>query len=226
MATCVSGGRTGTLLPGGGCDTRAADLAAAGISVPSQQIGSQFWMNSGYSGPEPDLATKAKFSDAQVANAWANTYLAQANVNTQMGVVAKPNQWLGDPALNPAGINLWGNAPAVYQAQFAALPAQANPNQASAGITPQAGSDLAKLVDALQNGAYHTNTPNVPVVQGTGGYTFGSSGGTDTGTGTTSSDTGILGSLGIGALLVIGALVIGVFYLFSHGSGRGHGHGA
>lgn len=226
VTLCYSGGRQGVQMANGGCDTRGSDMVAGGIKVASEQIGSQWWMNTGYAGPEPDLATKAKFSDATVANAWANTYLAQAKVNSDMGVQQAAGKWLGDPAQNPSGINLWANAPSVYQQQFAlaaTTPSQANTMNADTGITAQTAKNLQKLTDALDSGSYYSGEPNVPVVQGAGGYSFGTPGTSDT----TSSGTGILSSLGLGALLVIGALVIAVFWLFSRtGSSRGSAHGA
>ena len=51
--------------PTGGWDTRSRD--AAGKLITNQQNSSQYWMDAGYSGPEPDYATKALYSDAQYA---------------------------------------------------------------------------------------------------------------------------------------------------------------
>lgn len=63
----------------------AATVPAAttpGIYVPTDtripgttQVGSQYWMDAGYTGPEPDAATKAAYSDAVVAY---NAAVAQA----------------------------------------------------------------------------------------------------------------------------------------------------
>jgi hypothetical protein len=49
----------------GGIDSRARDLN--GNLTTNQTQSSQFWMDAGFVGQEPDLATKAKFSDAQYA---------------------------------------------------------------------------------------------------------------------------------------------------------------
>jgi len=49
----------------GDIDSRARD--ANGNLTTNQTQSSQFWMDAGYVGAEPDLATKAKFSDAQYA---------------------------------------------------------------------------------------------------------------------------------------------------------------
>jgi hypothetical protein len=49
----------------GGIDSRARDLN--GNLKTNQTKDSQFWMDAGYVGAEPDLATKAVFSDAQYA---------------------------------------------------------------------------------------------------------------------------------------------------------------
>lgn len=46
-------------------DTRARD--ASGNLTTNQVHGSQYWMDAGYTGPEPDAVTKAAFSDAQAA---------------------------------------------------------------------------------------------------------------------------------------------------------------
>jgi hypothetical protein len=55
--------------------------------VEPVQQGSQFWMNSDYTGPEPDLATKAAYSTAEYARDWAATYLRSV---TASGAAVSP----------------------------------------------------------------------------------------------------------------------------------------
>jgi len=55
-----------------GRDLRERD--AAGNLNPSPTQGSQFWMDSGYSGAEPTLAVKAKLSTADYARDWLGEY--------------------------------------------------------------------------------------------------------------------------------------------------------
>lgn len=45
-------------------DTRARDAAGR---LTTTQTGSQYWMDAGYTGPEPDAATKAAYTDALLA---------------------------------------------------------------------------------------------------------------------------------------------------------------
>lgn len=43
-------------------------------TVEQLQRGSQYWMDSGYTGPEPSLEEKAKYSTAEYARDWAAAY--------------------------------------------------------------------------------------------------------------------------------------------------------
>jgi len=54
--------------------TQAEAAAAADRSIASQQLGSQWWMNSDYAGPDPSLETKQAFSGAEYAYAWEESF--------------------------------------------------------------------------------------------------------------------------------------------------------
>jgi len=54
------------------------------------QTGSQYWMNSDYTGPEPAIEIKIQFSDANVANEWINKY-ASTLKGTGMRVSSRVN---------------------------------------------------------------------------------------------------------------------------------------
>lgn len=105
-----------------GIDTRARD---SGGNLITNQEGSQFWMNAGYTGDEPPMEVKAFFSSADYARDWAGEAIrayAAANPGTtlssNMDVVQQypvtestAQVWKKIPALAPsAGVTY--NTPA------------------------------------------------------------------------------------------------------------------
>jgi len=62
--------------------TASEAAAAADRSIGSQQLGSQFWMNSDYGGAEPSQATKEAFSGAEYDYAWKES--VKKNISTGM----------------------------------------------------------------------------------------------------------------------------------------------
>lgn len=100
-------------------DTRAADLARAGIRVPSQQTNSsQFWMDTGYNGPEPSLNVKALYSDAQYAYDTAQATIAAARNNVVYVPPAAPQQvvqYQPAPVPQGSGLDLSGINTALQQ---------------------------------------------------------------------------------------------------------------
>jgi hypothetical protein len=96
-----------------GMDSRARD---AGGNLITNQEGSQFWMDAGYTGAEPPMEVKAIFSSAEYARDWAGEALrtiAAANPGVQLSdamgnIVNYPvttgtaEIWKAMPALNPA----------------------------------------------------------------------------------------------------------------------------
>jgi hypothetical protein len=88
----------------GGWDTRARDVY--GNLVTNQTDGNQYWMDTGYSKPDPVLSVKAAYSDAQVAynNAVAIAKAATAKygslVSAKVGALATSAIPAGTPAFD------------------------------------------------------------------------------------------------------------------------------
>jgi len=103
------------------------------------QVGSQYWMNTGYSGPEPSLATKAVFSSASYASSWA----AQDVTNMQKA---------GVPGVNTGSLAAIASNPVSVQAQalWAAFPGVAPPTNFTTVATPGVGAGTPIINTALQ----------------------------------------------------------------------------
>lgn len=203
---------------------------AHNAAATSGLIGSQIWMNSGYTGPEPDLATKAKLSDAQYASDWISTYtqgLVNAGVPVQPAITAIANNpvqqssidvWNAIPQISPAsaleqriaeagGYTQWAANMGVVTAQ----PTQPNnPTATLAPPSPVSGAG-AGTIDPIQ--AIVTQIPGAGAGSGwAGGSTDGSTG----------SGTGLLSQIGILPILAIAGVFIILAYLATKTS-RGRG---
>jgi hypothetical protein len=209
---------------------RAHNAAASG----SQQIGSQFWMNSGYTGPEPDLATKQAFSTAEYANTWIGDYSkklvdAGVPVSDSVAAIAKtaipPSQQISDlwqavPQIAPSGALADRIAEAGGYTKWATnmgvVTAQTNtvndPNATLAPPSPVSGAGAGTL-DVMQ------------AEIGGLGAAISKLAGTGSGTSASGSDTtespSLLSQLGIIPLVIIGGLFVGLIWLATRGHSRG-----
>lgn len=167
----------------GGVDTRARDASG---NLITNQIGSQFWMNEGFTGPEPTLEVKAAFSTAEYASGWIGAYV-QTLIDKGVTVTDDVKQMALYPAASsPVLKALW----------------QANPT-----ISPQGAYDV-RLAQATLISPTATTTGAVTVAS--------SSADTATNTGATTAIGGLMNTLGqyavyiaIGvAIIIIAAIVM------------------
>jgi hypothetical protein len=165
-----------------------------GGSVPgpqATQTGSQFWMNSDYTGSEPTLAVKALYSDAQVAYDWAGEY---AQTLVKQGVTVSPA--IGAIADGFTGVqkktaDLWNaipqSSPIQALVQTLQLNQPSNPSSSPGSASnPGAGTG---------SNAGYTNTNTA----GAGTTTTG---------GESAPLSGILGSIGSYGVYILGAVVM------------------
>ena len=126
-------------------------------AAANSQQGSEFWLNSGYSGTEPPAAVKKAFTSATYASAWIGQYAQNLQA---AGVPLSPHaaQIAAYPNLSPGSTSVWasfpGTAPTVVSAgstPLAALPASSYPTTvigatpaptSSAGDTTQTSNPL------------------------------------------------------------------------------------
>ena len=185
---------------------------ANNAAATSSQIGSQFWMNSGYSGPEPSIEVKKALSTAEYARDWIGQYaqdLVGAGVPVQDSVAAMAKDypvseaslalWDAVPAISPGaaletriaeagGYTGWASSMGVVTANPNTVN---NPNSALAPGSPVSGAG-AGTVDPFQ----------APVDSSGGGYGGGS--------GADSSGSSLLSSL-LSSSLLIPAAIFGIF---------------
>jgi hypothetical protein len=133
-----------------GIDYRERD---ANGNLTTNQIGSQFWMNAGYTGPEPTMEVKRAFSSAEYASGWIGNY-AQQLINTGVPVTQGVRDMAKYPAAtSPILLQLWKDYPQFSPA--AALQNRyGNPTGSGSGISPTSlGSNTvpAANVDPLIN---------------------------------------------------------------------------
>jgi len=140
--------------------------------TPTQQ-GSQFWMNSNYSGPEPTVEVKKAFSSAEYASAWIGNYatgLAAIGINTPtvaktaaiapvQTTKAMTDLWKAVPEISPAGAvavnyspgdSITTSSPTAYN----------DPNHPNAPASPVSGSG-AGTIDTYQP-VFPIVTPSLP----------------------------------------------------------------
>ena len=77
--------------------------------IEQLQTGSQFWMSSGYQGPEPPLEVKAVFSTADYARDWIAQYARQLGPNVSPAVRQIQQTYPESPSAQTQII--WANAP-------------------------------------------------------------------------------------------------------------------
>jgi len=106
----------------------------------SEQTGSQFWMNTGYKGPEPPLAVKGLFSSADYARDWIAQYSRNIVDPAPSPAVQNIAQNYPEPSANTKTI--WNIVPQV------APPAYAPPSGGGGGAARGAGGsfDWSSLV--------------------------------------------------------------------------------
>jgi len=151
--------------------------------VEQLQTGSQFWMNSGYTGPEPPIEVKAVFSTADYARDWIGQYAAQLAGSGMVVSPAVTEIAATYPAPSAKTLAIWQAAPSL-------APTIGMQNQPGAATTP--GQDytgmIADINRALQN-----------IAQGYGGQ--------DAGLQQPSGTNWLLiGGLALGALLLMSML--------------------
>jgi len=148
--------------------------------VEQLQTGSQFWMNSGYTGPEPPLEVKAVFSTADYARDWMSTYagkLVSSNPNVSPAVTTIAETY---PAPSAQTLTIWQAAPQLE-------PTVNMQNQP--GATTQAGQDFTAIINDINKALNSLAQSSGQINQGA----------------TQESPTNwlLLGGLGLGALLVL-----------------------
>jgi hypothetical protein len=212
-----------------------SDTEIANWLKGASQIGSQAWMDTAYTGPEPDLATKAALSDAAYANTWIGSYAQQlidagAPVQQQVQQIAKTaikpstaieDLWSAVPAISPSGALATRIAESGGYAGWnanmgvvAAPPGEYNdPNAVLAPGSPVSGAGVGTL-DVMQ--AEIDSLGSAIAKLGIGGGS--SATGSDTTTG-----GGILSQIGMIPLLIIGGIFIGLIWLTMRGSRAGSG---
>jgi len=190
--------------------------------TPIQQ-GSQFWMNSNYTGPEPTVAVKKAFSSAEYASAWIGNY-AQGlkdigvNVSPRVSEIASyaPVQttqpmielWRDVPAIAPQTAVQINYAPGDPPAT-ASPTAYNNPNDANAPPSPVSGAGVG-TVDPYQP-VFPVVTPNLPALMPELADVPGVNGVASVAQ--TASDS--LKSVGAGTVLIMVAVLAIMYFLFT-----------
>jgi len=159
--------------------------STTGLNVTGQQ-GSQFWLNTDFTGPEPSKAVKAAASSASYARDWMSGYTKATVKASNAGIIKPVSQAVVNIATTypePAAETkkLWQDYPALAPTGKPAPQAGSN---VGPGATPGSISPVFQIPADIRYGG------------GSGG---GAAGSTDTGAGDTT--TLLLGLAAAGALL-------------------------
>lgn len=107
--------------------------------IDNSQKGSQFWMDSGYRGAEPDLATKAAFSDVGYARDWLKAYILN---NIDPATASQPIKEIVGTYPTPSSVAIANVAAQVSGAGSLTTPTASNVNTG----TTQQGSSFAQYL--------------------------------------------------------------------------------
>lgn len=122
--------------------------------VEQLQTGSQFWMNSGYTGPEPPLEVKAVFSTADYARDWIAAYAGQlaasGPVSPAVAQIAATY-----PAPSAQTVAIWQASPALQPT----IGMQNQPGAPTPAGQDYGGiiNDINKALNSLAQAAGQTN---------------------------------------------------------------------
>lgn len=170
----------------------------------SQQMGSQFYMNSSYQAaglPDPSKQVKQIVGDWNYASDWLTTYagkLAAANPSVSSATTAIASRpMIGNVESEH---NLWATMPAIAPPEARTV----------AALTPGGGSVAATPVSMPTTGQWQSilDALNKAAAGGSGGNPLGSGGGAVVPIDTSGSTTGDLGSLLSNPILLIGGALL------------------
>jgi len=155
---------------------------AAAQQGPAGQVGSQYWLNKGYTGAEPSNQVKAAFSTATYASSWIGQLAQNMNAAGVPGAASLPQ----------------ASYPIAPQAQavWAAFPGTAPPSTTPTGTPIVTGTPSAAAYPAptATSGANQAPVPNGGTQ--TPGNNVNNGDGTNGGTAQPAAGTDLLGSLG------------------------------
>jgi hypothetical protein len=134
-------------------DTRERDAAG---NLVTNQIGSQYWMDAGFTGIEPSLEVKAAFSTAEYASGWIGNYaqILSAQGTPVSSAVSKIAEY--PAASSPVLAALWEDYYAISpQAAYDQRSGQA----AAALVANQAKTPVVTPANAaIEKGTLNTDT--------------------------------------------------------------------
>lgn len=154
-------------------DTRERDASG---KLVTNQIGSQYWMNAGFTGIEPSLEVKAAFSTAEYASGWIGNY---AQILSKQGtpVSGAVTQAASYPAASsPVLAAVWEKYYAVspqaaYNEQSGKAAAAIVANQAQTGVVTPANAAIEKGTLNAATGLNDGKNPVNSVISTLGSYT-------------------------------------------------------